>query len=209
MDRNGGFMLSYIIGELAEVLEDTIVIENNGMGYNVKTPSTVISNMPDVGEMVKVYTYLYVREDAINLYGFLTRDDLNIFKMLINVNGIGPKGALAILSTISTDELRFAILSEDVNLIKACPGIGAKTAQRLIIDLKDKLNLKDTFESAVSKNVSLSDNHMSTVNDAIEALVSLGYGNKEAIDAVKKVSDVENKTSEAVLKEALKNLAIM
>ncbi|MGN0329541.1 MAG: Holliday junction branch migration protein RuvA [Lachnospira sp.] len=209
MNRNGGFMLSYIIGELAEVLEDTIVIENNGMGYNVKTPSTVISNMPDVGEMVKVYTYLYVREDAINLYGFLTRDDLNIFKMLINVNGIGPKGALAILSTISTDELRFAILSEDVNLIKACPGIGAKTAQRLIIDLKDKLNLKDTFESAVSKNVSLSDNHMSTVNDAIEALVSLGYGNKEAIDAVKKVSDVENKTSEAVLKEALKNLAIM
>ncbi|MDO5381884.1 MAG: Holliday junction branch migration protein RuvA [Eubacteriales bacterium] len=202
-------MLSYIIGELAEVLEDTIVIENNGMGYNVKTPSTVISNMPDVGEMVKVYTYLYVREDAINLYGFLTRDDLNIFKMLINVNGIGPKGALAILSTITTDELRFAILSEDVNMIKACPGIGAKTAQRLIIDLKDKLNLKDTFESAAAKNVLSTDNYLSTVNEAIEALVSLGYGNKEAIVAVKKVSDAENKTSDAVLKEALKNLAIM
>lgn len=209
MNRNGGFMLSYIIGELAEVLEDTIVIENNGMGYNVKTPSTVISNMPDVGEMVKVYTYLYVREDAINLYGFLTRDDLNIFKMLINVNGIGPKGALAILSTITTDELRFAILSEDVNMIKACPGIGAKTAQRLIIDLKDKLNLKDTFESAAAKNVLSTDNYLSTVNEAIEALVSLGYGNKEAIVAVKKVSDAENKTSDAVLKEALKNLAIM
>ena len=99
-------MISYIKGELTEIMEDAIVVENNGIGFNIRVPATVISEFSVTGEQVKVYTYLQIREDAHSLYGFLTRDDLEIFKMLINVNGIGPKGALAILSTISPDHLQ-------------------------------------------------------------------------------------------------------
>lgn len=204
-------MLSYIIGEVAEILQDTVVIENNGMGYNVKTSAMTIDNMPPAGELVKVYTYLHVREDAIQIFGFLSKDELEVFKLLLNVNGIGPKGALGILSAISTDDLRFAVLSEDVNLIKSCPGVGAKTAQRLIIELKDKLRLEDAFEMAVNNNVkkAVQDNTVIVMNEAVEALVSLGYGSKDAINAVKKVEDIQNKSSEQILKEALKALAIL
>lgn len=204
-------MLSYIIGEVAEILQDTVVIENNGMGYNVKTSAMTIDNMPPAGELVKVYTYLHVREDAIQIFGFLSKDELEVFKLLLNVNGIGPKGALGILSAISTDDLRFAVLSEDVNLIKSCPGVGAKTAQRLIIELKDKLRLEDAFEMAVNNNVkkAVQDNSVIVMNEAVEALVSLGYGSKDAINAVKKVEDIQNKSSEQILKEALKTLAIL
>lgn len=204
-------MLSYIIGEVAEILQDTVVIENNGMGYNVKTSAMTIDNMPPAGELVKVYTYLHVREDAIQIFGFLSKDELEVFKLLLNVNGIGPKGALGILSAISTDDLRFAVLSEDVNLIKSCPGVGAKTAQRLIIELKDKLRLEDAFEMAVNNNVkkAVCDNSVIVMNEAVEALVSLGYGSKDAINAVKKVEDIQNKSSEQILKEALKTLAIL
>lgn len=204
-------MLSYIIGEVAEILQDTVVIENNGMGYNVKTSAMTIDNMPPAGELVKVYTYLHVREDAIQIFGFLSKDELEVFKLLLNVNGIGPKGALGILSAISTDDLRFAVLSEDVNLIKSCPGVGAKTAQRLIIELKDKLRLEDAFEMAVNNNVkkAIQDNTVIVMNEAVEALVSLGYGSKDAINAVKKVEDIQNKSSEQILKEALKALAIL
>lgn len=204
-------MLSYIIGEVSEILQDTVVIENNGMGYNVKTSAMTIDNMPPAGELVKVYTYLHVREDAIQIFGFLSKDELEVFKLLLNVNGIGPKGALGILSAISTDDLRFAVLSEDVNLIKSCPGVGAKTAQRLIIELKDKLRLEDAFEMAVNNNVkkAVCDNSVIVMNEAVEALVSLGYGSKDAINAVKKVEDIQNKSSEQILKEALKTLAIL
>lgn len=204
-------MLSYIIGEVAEILQDTVVIENNGMGYNVKTSAMTIDNMPPAGELAKVYTYLHVREDAIQIFGFLSKDELEVFKLLLNVNGIGPKGALGILSAISTDDLRFAVLSEDVNLIKSCPGVGAKTAQRLIIELKDKLRLEDAFEMAVNNSVkkAVQDNSVIVMNEAVEALVSLGYGSKDAINAVKKVEDIQNKSSEQILKEALKALAIL
>lgn len=203
-------MISYIKGELAEVYEDMIVLENQNMGYNIRVPASVAAQMPRVGEEVKVYTYLYVREDAINLFGFLTRDDLNIFKMLLNVSGIGPKGALGILSTITPDDLRFAVLSDDVNTIKSCPGIGAKTAQKLIIELKDKINLEETFETAMQNNqVSGGADIMSVRDDAIQALVALGYSSREAIAAVKRIDDVENKDSEQVLKEALRQLAIL
>ena len=202
-------MLSYIKGELAEVFEDTIVVENNGMGINVKVPATVLSNIPSIGEDIKVYTYLYVREDAINVYGFLTRDDLNVFKLLLNVNGVGPKAALGILSTISANDLRYAVLSDDVNAIKKAPGIGAKTAQRLIIELKDKLKLESEEALILNANVSTKpSDDLILKNDAIEALVSLGYSQREAMDAVKKV-DISNKNLDDIIKESLKNLAFL
>ena len=205
-------MLSYIIGEVAEISADTVVIENNGIGFNIKTSAMTIDSLPPVGDMVRIYTYLHVREDAMQIFGFLSKDELEVFKLLLNVNGIGPKGALGILSAISTDDLRFAVLSDDVNLIKSCPGVGAKSAQKLIIELKDKLRLEDAFEMAVNNNNkknTVQDNTVIVMNEAVEALVSLGYSSKDAIAAVKKVENIQNKNSEQILKEALKGLAIM
>ncbi|MFR2470872.1 MAG: Holliday junction branch migration protein RuvA [Lachnospira sp.] len=205
-------MLSYIIGEVAEISADTVVVENNGIGFNIKTSAMTIDSLPPVGDMVRIYTYLHVREDAMQIFGFLSKDELEVFKLLLNVNGIGPKGALGILSAISTDDLRFAVLSDDVNLIKSCPGVGAKTAQKLIIELKDKLRLEDAFEMAVNNNNkknTVQDNIVIVMNEAVEALVSLGYSSKDAIAAVKKVENIQNKNSEQILKEALKGLAIM
>ena len=205
-------MLSHIIGEVAEISADTVVVENNGIGFNIKTSAMTIDSLPPVGDMVRIYTYLHVREDAMQIFGFLSKDELEVFKLLLNVNGIGPKGALGILSAISTDDLRFAVLSDDVNLIKSCPGVGAKTAQKLIIELKDKLRLEDAFEMAVNNNNkknTVQDNTVIVMNEAVEALVSLGYSSKDAISAVKKVENIQNKNSEQILKEALKGLAIM
>ena len=204
-------MVSYIKGELTEIFDDTIVLENNGIGYNIRVPASLLSSVPSMGETVKIYTYLHVREDAISLFGFLTRDDLNIFKMLINVSGIGPKGALAILSTISPDDLRFAVLSEDVKLISSAPGIGAKTAQRLIIELKDKLKLSEVFEKSLansSQTQQQSGAGQAARNEAVEALVALGYANSEALKAVRQIEAPESKDSETLLKEALKKLAL-
>lgn len=205
-------MISYIKGELTEVFEDTIVLEANGIGYNIRVPASIFSCIPSIGEEIKVYTYLYVREDAMNLFGFLSRDDLKVFKLLLNVNGIGPKGALGILSTITPDDLRFAVLSDDVKLISSAPGIGAKTAQKLIIELKDKLKLDEVFEQALSKNqdkTSDTNRAMMARNEAIEALVALGYGNSEAMKAVKMIDNIEEMDSEAILKAALKKLAFI
>lgn len=201
-------MISYIKGELTEVFEDTVVVETNGIGYNIRVPGSVLDRLPSVGSPVRIYTYLYVKEDAMNLFGFLNRDDLSVFKLLLNVSGIGPKGALAILSTIGPDDLRFAVLSEDVKTISSAPGIGAKTAKRLIIELKDKLKLAEVFETALAnKEKASSENDVLLArNEAVEALVALGYASAQAMKAVQQVENAEEKDSEQILKEALKKL---
>lgn len=182
-------MISYIKGELTEVFEDTVVVETNGIGYNIRVPGSVLDRLPSVGSSVRIYTYLYVKEDAMNLFGFLSRDDLSVFKLLLNVSGIGPKGALAILSTIGPDDLRFAVLSEDVKTISSAPGIGAKTAKRLIIELKDKLKLAEVFETALAnkEKVSSENDVLLAKNEAVEALVALGYASAQAMKAVQQV----------------------
>ena len=185
-------MISYIKGELTEVFEDTVVVETNGIGYNIRVPGSVLDRLPSVGSSVRIYTYLYVKEDAMNLFGFLNRDDLSVFKLLLNVSGIGPKGALAILSTIGPDDLRFAVLSEDVKTISSAPGIGAKTAKRLIIELKDKLKLAEVFETALAnKEKASSENDVLLArNEAVEALVALGYASAQAMKAVQQVENL-------------------
>lgn len=142
------------------------------------------------------------------LYGFLSKDDLEIFKLLITVSGIGPKGGLAILSTLSADDLRFAILSGDSKAISKAPGIGAKTAQRVILDLKDKLSLEDAFEKKLENQASgVAASMNSTVkNDAVMALNALGYSSTESLKAVSKVDITEDMDVEDVLKFALKNM---
>ena len=202
-------MLSYIIGEVAEISADTVVVENNGIGFNIKTSAMTIDSLPPVGDMVRIYTYLHVREDAMQIFGFLSKDELEVFKLLLNVNGIGPKGALGILSAISTDDLRFAVLSDDVNLIKSCPGVGAKTAQKLIIELKDKLSFEELEEDGVGAEIfDTSADSSDSVMITIEGLVSLGYSKSEAAIAVNKVEDAKDLTPEELLKKALKNIMI-
>ncbi len=198
-------MIRYIKGELTEIYENTIVVECYGVGYEIMVPASISGMLPQTGNEVKIYTYQYVKEDALDLYGFISPDDLEIFKLLITVSGIGPKGALNILSTISPDDLRLAVLSDDVKAIQRAPGIGGKTAQKLIIELKDKLKLEDVLERKQS-NVSV--NIQGPRDEAIEALTALGYSSSEAIRAVRSVED-EVTDSEAILKQALKKLAFM
>jgi len=198
-------MISYIKGELADILMDFIVIENNGIGYGVSVPMTVIDQMPKPGTEIKVYTYLYIREDIMSLYGFLTKDDLKVFKLLITVSGIGPKGALGILSTITTDELRFAVMTNDSKTISKAPGIGKKTAEKLIIELKDKLKLDD-ITALESDTETIMVGEADSRNEAIMALVALGYSQPEALRAVKSAEVTDDMDSGEILKSALRKI---
>lgn len=202
-------MISYIKGELVEVTENSIVLDHQGMGFSIMMPGSILDKLPQIGSELKVHTYLYVKEDILDLYGFLTRDDLKIFKLLITVNGIGPKGALAILSALSPDDLRFAVLAGDAKTISKAPGIGSKTAQKLIIELKDKLKIEDVLDGAGEGYVS-QDNMADTASaEAVMALISLGYSAADATRAVRMVENVQSMDSEAILKAALKKLAFM
>ncbi len=202
-------MISYIKGELVEVTENSIVLDHQGMGFSIMMPGSILDKLPQIGSELKVHTYLYVKEDIFDLYGFLTRDDLKIFKLLITVNGIGPKGALAILSALSPDDLRFAVLAGDAKTISKAPGIGSKTAQKLIIELKDKLKIEDVLDGAGEGYVS-QDNMADTASaEAVMALTSLGYSAADATRAVRMVENVQSMDSEAILKAALKKLAFM
>ena len=202
-------MYAYKKGELAEINTDHIVIEAGGIGYQVFISLQTFDYLPSVGENLKIYTYLYLREDAMILYGFLTKDDLELFKLLISVSGIGPKGGLAILSTLEADDLRFAILSGDAKAISKAPGVGGKTAQRVILELKDKLSLEDAFEAKtehVQKNAAAAGG--SVKNDAVMALTALGYSSTESLKAVSAVEITEDMDVEEVLKAALKHLSL-
>lgn len=202
-------MISYIKGELVEVTENSIVLDHQGMGFSIMMPGSILDKLPQIGSELKVHTYLYVKEDILDLYGFLTRDDLKIFKLLITVNGIGPKGALAILSALSPDDLRFAVLAGDAKTISKAPGIGSKTAQKLIIELKDKLKIEDVLDGAGEGYIS-QDNMADTASaEAVMALTSLGYSAADATRAVRMVENVQSMDSEAILKAALKKLAFM
>lgn len=204
-------MYAYIKGILAEITEDAIIVENQGIGYEIAVPGQVFDYLPSVGEEVKIYTYHYVREDAILLYGFLTKEDVRIFKMLIGVSGIGPKGALAILSVLSTDDLRFAILGDDAKAIAKAPGVGAKTAQRVIIELKDKLSLEDAFEQKLANQAQKAELSpaIGVKNEAILALTSLGYSQSEALKVLQGIEISPDDQVEDVLKMALKQMAFL
>lgn len=201
-------MIAFVKGQLEDISEENAVIDVGNMGVNVKISARTASLLPGMGKTVKLFTYTLVREDTFNLYGFLTRDDLDIFKKLITVNGIGPKGGLAILSVLSADELRFAVLSGDSVAIARAPGVGKKTAERVILDLKDKISLEDTL---VHKEMQTSKDEAASVDgrartEAVEALTALGYSSSEALRAVKSVPEGESMDVETLLKQALKNL---
>ena len=200
-------MISYIRGELAAVETEKVIVDVGGVGYGIYMPAQAMSLLPSPGNEVKIHTYLNVREDAMQLFGFLTRDDLEVFRLVIGVSGIGPRGGLSILSQLSPDSLRFAVMSGDVKAISAAPGIGKKTAEKLIIELKDKLSIEDVLNNAIQESEAdfTPGNSNGIQAEAVQALVALGYGNAESLRAVKAVN-LENPTVEELLKEALKKM---
>ncbi len=202
-------MIHYIKGELIALEEDKVIVDVGGVGYGIFMSVHSMSMLPQAGREVCIYTYLNVKEDAMQLFGFLTRDDLRVFKLLIGVNGIGPKGGQAVLSVLSPDDLRFAVMSNDVKAISAAPGIGKKTAEKLILELKDKLKIEDALEHSVQgAEVSGTGSGYSEVqSEAVQALTALGYGSTEALKAVKKVEILDGTDVETVLKQALKHIA--
>ena len=200
-------MISYVKGILAEKAKDRIVVESGMMGIGIFVPMSVLEVLPPLGEEVKIYTHLQVREDDMSLYGFLSRSDLEMFRQLLGVNGIGPKGALGILSALRPEDLRLAVMTGDAKAISRAPGVGAKTAQRIILDLKDKVQAEDLLTPLLDGSGNgLSGN---AVKEAVEALVALGYTNAEAVKAVKSANVTEEMDSEAVLKASLKYLAFL
>jgi Holliday junction DNA helicase RuvA len=203
-------VISFVKGPLVEIFEDTVVIESGNVGFEIHVPISVIQNMPGIGVETRLYTYFQVREDAMCLYGFLNRQDLQMFKQLISVNGIGPKGALGILSALDPDDLRRAIVSGDAKAISKAPGVGAKTAQRIILDLKDKIDIAEILPSGFAmqgNEPALSGSGVA--GEAMEALAALGYSAVEAGKAVRKVEVTESMTVEDVLKASLKHLAFI
>lgn len=198
-------MYAYIKGEIADISEDNLVLECNNIGYNIRIPLSVAQRLPGIGATVKIYTYTSVREDAFNLFGFLSRDDLEIYKKLIAVNGIGPKGALSILSAMSADDLRLAVVSGDAKAIAKAPGVGNKSAERIILELKDKIALKLSFEEDMDfVSTGGMPEEGAAKNEAMEALISLGYTPTEAVKAVKQLESTQDMDSGAILKQALK-----
>lgn len=199
-------MISYIKGTVIERGEEMVILENRGIGYEIKVPQPVCEQLQQ-REEVQLYTNLYVREDMVCLYGFLTKEMLSFFKQLITVNGIGPKAALAIFSVLSVDMLRFAILSEDVKTIAKAPGIGLKTAQKLILELKDKVGLQwdDSEEQQMPSEDMMEQSEKK--QEAVQALVALGYSNTDAMKAVRMVQITDQMTIEEILKQALKNIS--
>ena len=203
-------MISYIRGELCDIEEQKAIVDVNGVGYGIYMPQQALSLLPPMGQQVKIHTYLNIREDAMQLFGFLTKEDLNVFRLLIGVNGIGPKAGLNILSCLSPDELRFAVLSGDAKAISKAPGIGLKTAQRLILDLKDKISVEEilmTDQEETGTTPVRTGGLPDAGKEAVDALTALGYSAMEATKAVRQVEITRQMTAEDVLKASLRHLS--
>ena len=200
-------MIAYLIGTVATVAEKKVVLDVNHVGFQLSVSDRDIRSMPQVGEEVKIYTYMSVREDAISLFGFLRKDELELYRMMINVSGIGPKGGLNILSVLSADDVRLAVLSDDAKAIAKAPGIGNKTAQKLILELKDKMKLEDVLDNIAREDDRQTDDTLEAVrSEAAQALSALGYSASDALRAVRKVKVTAEMTAEEVLKMALRVL---
>ncbi len=203
-------MYSYIKGELVEIQPESIVVEAGQIGYEIRMPANMVGRLGGIGQSVKVYTYLHVKEDLMELYGFLSRDDLQVSRLLLGVNGIGPKGALAILTALTPDDLRIAVLGEDAKAIAKAPGIGSKTAQRVILELKDRLSLVPVAGNVSPAAQAISQDSSSAVKaEAVQALVALGYSSSEAWKSVGKIELAPEMTVEELLKLCLKQMSFL
>lgn len=204
-------MIGYIKGTVEGIFQDSVLIENQGIGYKVFTSGKVIDNLVGMHQQVKFFTYLHVREDELSLFGFPTTEEIDTFKLLISVNGIGPKAALSILSVLSVRDLSLAIMSEDTKAISKANGVGAKGAGRVIMELKDKMKLDDIFitgeesESTITPDSS-TNGETNGIQDTVLALASLGYSEFEALKAIKQIKGADSMETEELLKVALKKM---
>ena len=196
-------MFAYLKGILAIKRNDTAVIDVNGVGYKLNVPYSTYQLLPEVGEEVKLNTYMAIRENDISLFGFFSNEELRIFELLISVSGVGPKSAIGVLSDISPADFSLAVITDDVNRLTKVSGIGKKTAQRIIVELKDKMKNEDVVvscdEAPVIRSVVNSD-----IEEAIAALQVLGYPNKDAVNMVNAVAN-DGMSVEEIVKQALKN----
>ena len=203
-------MIRYIKGTLDMIEEDAVILDIQVIGYRILVSPAMMDRLPVMGGEMKLYTYLTVREDAMQLFGFGNVDELEIFQMLITVSGIGPKAGLSILGTLSADDIRFAVLADDAAAIAKAPGVGAKTAKKVIVELKDKIAAKETvnavLEKAAGKGAVKEENAgvSKASAEAVEALAALGYSAAEALKAVKQIENAGELTTEELLKQALK-----
>lgn len=196
-------LIAYLEGKLIEKNPTHLILEVNGVGYSISIPVSSYANIGEVGEIVKVLTYQHVREDELKLYGFSSHQERDLFELLISVNGVGPRVALGILSSISVEDFQRSVLAEDLDVLTHISGVGKKTAQRLIVELKEKLGKVDL---GVDKGLAVKERIDTSVEEAVLALVSLGYNKLDARKAVQKVSSEseESLPIEELIKRALK-----
>lgn len=201
-------MLAYVKGSLEIKTKGYIVVETNGIGYKIFMPESTIEKLGAVGEKIKIFTFMRVREDDVSLYGFLTNEELRMFELLLSVSGIGAKGALTILSNITPSQFALAVISNDVGMLKKLPGIGPKTAQRTILELKDKLKKEQEIAVSTEEESSFQEAILEEekVSEAVSALQVLGYSKKEIVQALEKV-DMKSLSVEDIIRKGLGNLA--
>ena len=203
-------MINYVRGILSEIEDNLIIVEAGGIGYGINVPASLIGELPKAGSAVRIYTYFSVKEDSESLYGFINKEDRDMFRQLISVNGVGPKGALAILSVMRPDDLRLAIATGDSKSISRAQGIGAKTAERVILELKNKVGDINAIGAAVlggkSAGTIAAGKQYGPVSEAMDALIMLGYSRMEAGKALSLVNVNEDMPTEEVLRNKIKNI---
>ena len=197
-------MYAYIKGTLEENSTDSIVVETAGIGYKIYVSEHTMAKLGEIGEKVKIYTHYHVREDNISLYGFMSNEELKMFELLLQVSGIGAKTAIAMLSNITPSKFALAIISNDLKTLTKIPGIGNKSAQRMVLELKDKLKTQTAIED--DEEETTPNDNSESINEAGQALQILGY-NKSEISKVFDKFDTHNLSTEDLIKEALKRLA--
>ncbi len=202
-------MIAFLKGTVENLTESSVILNVNDVGYQILISSRDAANIPGRGETVKIFTWMSVSQDAIRLYGFISEEDLEAFKLLLNVSGIGPKAAQGVLSALTAEELRFAVLAGDAKTIAKAPGIGVKGAQKIILELKDKFSVEDIFEneSGGTENPAAGGLGNTPASDeALQALIALGFSGSESIRAIRSAAVTEDMDAEQILKQALRQL---
>lgn len=199
-------MIAYVKGILEEVSPDYIVVEADGVGYEILVGNYLISRLPDIHEEVKIITYMDVKEDSMRLFGFLSTQEKTLFKQLLSVSGVGPKGALSILNELGPDGLVSALIAGDSKAISKANGVGSKTAQKVVLELRDKVSLEGSIFDLVSSENGKAMVIDGAVNEAVEALNALGYSNSEALKIVRSIEGAESMKTEEIIKAALRRL---
>ncbi|MCR4695025.1 MAG: Holliday junction branch migration protein RuvA [Pseudobutyrivibrio sp.] len=202
-------MISFVRGELVDIDGLVVTVDNGGIGFAINSSMNTIKTLPSIGQEVMLYTILIPKEDSLNLYGFSHKEERRIFDMLLGVSGVGPKAALAILSTMTVDDVKFALAGADSKAFANAPGVGKKTAERIIIDLKDKIDAVDAFEAKLASGSSSANNIAGIRAEVMDALVSLGYSSSNAARALDKMTINESTSVEQLLTDTLKQMSFL